>query len=332
MRRAGWGVWIAYDLPGSYEELPPNLLEELQRDQRWCHGQPDELPAVLHRRAFTRCTARCSSTGVMSYLSAPLWFLFLLLSTALLAVHTLTEPQYFIEPRQLFPIWPQWHPDKAIALFSTTFVLLFLPKVLGVLLRVVRAVRSPFGGRHKAPSSMLMESAVLHAAGAGTHALPHALRGGGSSGPVGQVDLAAARGQRPRPPGADAFKRPRFADPAGRMPGRRWWRWLNPVFLLGGWSPSWPRLAARSFRFRSIPAGWTWAGAPIYRTPVPHPGRNPAPRASAGHARPYTRAARNAKRGSTFRDLRRRRAADPLVNALVCAMGTAPPPKCHAQA
>ncbi|PLN40509.1 glucans biosynthesis glucosyltransferase MdoH, partial [Klebsiella pneumoniae] len=24
MRRAGWGVWIAYDLPGSYEELPPN--------------------------------------------------------------------------------------------------------------------------------------------------------------------------------------------------------------------------------------------------------------------------------------------------------------------
>lgn len=29
MRRAGWGVWIAYDLPGSYEELPPNLLDEL---------------------------------------------------------------------------------------------------------------------------------------------------------------------------------------------------------------------------------------------------------------------------------------------------------------
>jgi len=35
MRRAGWGVWIAYDLPGSYEELPPNLLDELKRDRRW---------------------------------------------------------------------------------------------------------------------------------------------------------------------------------------------------------------------------------------------------------------------------------------------------------
>ena len=36
MRRAGWGVWIAYDLPGSHEEMPPNLLDELQRDRRWC--------------------------------------------------------------------------------------------------------------------------------------------------------------------------------------------------------------------------------------------------------------------------------------------------------
>ncbi len=32
------GVWIAYDLPGSMQELPPNLLDELKRDRRWCHG------------------------------------------------------------------------------------------------------------------------------------------------------------------------------------------------------------------------------------------------------------------------------------------------------
>jgi membrane glycosyltransferase len=155
MRRAGWGVWIAYDLPGSYEELPPNLLEELQRDQRWCHGNLMNFRLFLidgfhpvHRAVFL--------TGVMSYLSAPLWFLFVVLSTALLGVHTLTEPQYFIEPRQLFPIWPQWHPDKAIALFSTTAVLLFLPKVLGVLLVWVRGARL-FGGRRRALCSVLLE-------------------------------------------------------------------------------------------------------------------------------------------------------------------------------
>ncbi|MBO5392736.1 MAG: glucans biosynthesis glucosyltransferase MdoH, partial [Pseudomonas sp.] len=133
MRRAGWGVWIAYDLPGSYEELPPNLLDELKRDRRWCHGNLMNFRLFLvkgmhpvHRAVFL--------TGVMSYLSAPLWFFFLLLSTALLAVNTLMEPQYFLEPRQLYPLWPQWHPEKAVALFSTTIVLLFLPKLLSIIL------------------------------------------------------------------------------------------------------------------------------------------------------------------------------------------------------
>jgi len=155
MRRAGYGVWIAYDLPGSYEELPPNLLDELQRDQRWCQGNLMNFRLFLvkgmhpvHRAVFL--------TGVMSYLSAPLWFLFLALSTALLAVHTLTEPQYFVAPHQLFPVWPQWHPEEAIALFSTTAVLLFFPKILSVLLVWAKGAKE-YGGGVKLFWSMLWE-------------------------------------------------------------------------------------------------------------------------------------------------------------------------------
>ncbi|MBA1188402.1 glucans biosynthesis glucosyltransferase MdoH [Pseudomonas entomophila] len=155
MRRAGWGVWIAYDLPGSYEELPPNLLDELKRDRRWCHGNLMNFRLFLvkgmhpvHRAVFL--------TGVMSYLSAPLWFFFLVLSTALLATNTLMEPQYFLEPFQLYPLWPQWHPEKAIALFSTTVVLLFLPKLLSVVLIWVKGA-TEFGGRIKVTLSMLIE-------------------------------------------------------------------------------------------------------------------------------------------------------------------------------
>ncbi|MCP3750145.1 glucans biosynthesis glucosyltransferase MdoH [Pseudomonas sp. SBB6] len=155
MRRAGWGVWIAYDLPGSYEELPPNLLDELKRDRRWCHGNLMNFRLFLvkgmhpvHRAVFL--------TGVMSYLSAPLWFFFLVLSTALLATNTLMEPQYFLEPRQLYPLWPQWHPEKAIALFSTTIVLLFLPKLLSVILIWAKGAKE-FGGRFKVTLSMLLE-------------------------------------------------------------------------------------------------------------------------------------------------------------------------------
>ena len=155
MRRAGWGVWIAYDLAGSYEEMPPNLIDELSRDRRWCQGNLMNFRLFwmkglhpAHRAVFM--------TGVLAYLSAPLWFLFLILSTALLAIHTLSEPQYFTHPYQLFPIWPEWRPEWALALFSATALLLFLPKLLAGL-RV--AVGDPLrhGGRVRLVASLAGE-------------------------------------------------------------------------------------------------------------------------------------------------------------------------------
>ena len=155
MRRAGWAVWIAYDLEGSYEEMPSSLLEELKRDRRWCHGN------LMNFRLFTargmhRVHRAVFATGVMAYLSAPLWFGFLVVSTGLLAQQALTDPQYFVQPRQLFPIWPQWHPEKAIALFSATATLLFLPKVLSVLL-VCRDGARTYGGVPRVVGGMLLE-------------------------------------------------------------------------------------------------------------------------------------------------------------------------------
>lgn len=155
MRRAGYAVWIAYDLEGSYEEMPSSLLEELNRDRRWCHGN------LMNFRLFTargihRVHRAVFATGVMAYLSAPLWLAFLALSMLLLAQQTLIVPEYFVEPRQLFPIWPQWHPEKAIALFSAAATLLFLPKFLAVLLVCLRGTRQ-FGGTLKLIASMLLE-------------------------------------------------------------------------------------------------------------------------------------------------------------------------------
>ena len=155
MRRAGWTVWIAYDLPGSYEEVPPNLVDELKRDRRWCQGNLMNFRLFLangvhpaHRAVFM--------TGVAAYVSAPLWFLFLLLSTAQLAVHALSVPEYFTHPFQLFPLWPEWNPRRAIELFSATAALLFLPKILSVMLIWIQGAK-PFGGGLRLGLSMLME-------------------------------------------------------------------------------------------------------------------------------------------------------------------------------
>ena len=155
MRRAGWGVWIAYDLPGSYEEMPPNLLDELQRDRRWCLGNlinarlffAEGLHAA-HRAVF--------ATGIMAYLSAPLWFVFLLLSTLLLALHTLVPPQYFVHPYQLFPIWPEWHRSWATTLTAATALVLALPKLLAVLVLWLQGTRD-FGGALRLALGVLLE-------------------------------------------------------------------------------------------------------------------------------------------------------------------------------
>ena len=102
MRRAGWKVWVADELDGSYEQVPPNLLAELQRDRRWCHGnlQNSRLmfePGLhaVHRTAFL--------TGVLAYASSPLWLAFLLLSTLLFARHVGSRPDLLLRAEPAVP-------------------------------------------------------------------------------------------------------------------------------------------------------------------------------------------------------------------------------------
>ena len=156
MRRAGWKVWVAWDLPGSYEQVPPNLLAELQRDRRWCHGnlQNSRLlfePGLhaVHRSVFV--------TGVLAYASAPLWLGFLLLSTLLFTRHAHDVPIYFLEPYQLFPMWPEAHLKLILTLFGLTGVLLLAPKALSLAVVMLRGRSAAFGGTARMLGSALIE-------------------------------------------------------------------------------------------------------------------------------------------------------------------------------
>jgi membrane glycosyltransferase len=158
MRRAGWKVWMAYDLPGSYEEMPPNLLDELTRDRRWCKGNLINARLFFwqglhpaHRAIFM--------TGVMAYVSAPLWLASLALCTAFVALETIMGPQYFVAPRQLFPIWPEWDMNAAVGFAVGTAAVLFLPKILGVALVIGRGA-ARFGGALRVLASLLIEIVV----------------------------------------------------------------------------------------------------------------------------------------------------------------------------
>jgi membrane glycosyltransferase len=158
MRRAGWRVWLAYDLAGSYEEIPSSLIEELARERRWCRGNLLNL-RVLQIKGLHPAHRTMFIISVMAYFSSALWFLFLVLSTALLAVNTLMAPEYFVKPFQLFPQWPEWHPARALALVGTTALLLFLPKIAAVLLSFKQGSHL-FGGAPKLVLSVIMESVL----------------------------------------------------------------------------------------------------------------------------------------------------------------------------
>ena len=156
MRRAGWKVWVADEIEGSYEQVPSNLLAELQRDRRWCQGnlQNSRLmfePGLhaVHRTAFL--------TGVLAYASSPLWLAFLMLSTLLFAQHAGNDPTYFFEPYQLFPIWPTANLRLMLTLFGLTGVLLLAPKAMSLLAIIVRGRAGRFGGVMKLLASAFIE-------------------------------------------------------------------------------------------------------------------------------------------------------------------------------
>ena len=158
--RAGYSIWIAYDLRGSYEELPSSLLEDLQRDRRWCQGNLQHLRLVFVEGLFTVHRALFLN-GILAYVSAMLWFCFLSLSTAEVVLEAISEPDYFPSGPSLFPEWPVWRPDWAISLLGVTMAILFLPKIFGIVLVLLRPRHSrAFGGFIGLVASALVEIVV----------------------------------------------------------------------------------------------------------------------------------------------------------------------------
>jgi len=157
LRGGGWTIWLAHDLPGSYEELPPTLLDAMKRDRRWCQGNLQHLRLLFAEGLFPAHRALFIN-GIMSYVSALLWLLFLLLSSGQAVWQALKPPDYFPTGPALFPQWPVWQPQWALLLIVATSVILFAPKLLAVLLIVVQRRAGQFGGVLRLLASAITET------------------------------------------------------------------------------------------------------------------------------------------------------------------------------
>lgn len=158
MRRAGYGVWLVGDLDGSFEQPPPDLLSELQRDRRWCQGNLQNARLITEPGLHAVHRAMLG-TGAMAYLSAPLWLAYLVLGVVIwVQGDTLTLPE------RLGP--------GALALWAGTGVMLLLPRVLGVAAVLRRGDATRFGGAARLLAGALLE-ALLSALQAPLRMLAH---------------------------------------------------------------------------------------------------------------------------------------------------------------
>ena len=142
LRRAGWEVWMAPDLGGSFEEPPPSIYDYLKRDRRWAQGN------LQHARVLIAQGIRFPSRlhmvmGLMSYLSSPLWLLMLIVSATALVPYGISDSDNL----------------ALLQLVLATVILLYAPKLLavGIALRDGENVRA-HGGAGALLRSVLGES------------------------------------------------------------------------------------------------------------------------------------------------------------------------------
>jgi membrane glycosyltransferase len=157
LREAGWEVWLDPDLKGSYEELPPTLIDYAKRDRRWCQGNLQHLRMVFVK-GFSGLSRLYFLMGIMSYLSSPLWLLFLVLTGFEAYVKSQALPVYFFGDN-LFPVWPESYAVEMTTVLLVTLGMLFLPKLWSLLLLLTRPKDiKGYGGVFRATLSVVLES------------------------------------------------------------------------------------------------------------------------------------------------------------------------------
>ncbi|HSR11473.1 MAG TPA: glucans biosynthesis glucosyltransferase MdoH [Thermodesulfobacteriota bacterium] len=148
LRRAGWDVLLASDLAGSYEEVPPTIVDYAKRDRRWCQGNLQHL-SFLFAPGFHPISRLHLLMGILSYLTSPFWFI-LLAVTGAVAVSDSSA----VSPMGVLGRVSEWP-----MLLGLVIVLLFSPRVLALLLILRRrAKRDAFGGGGKAVVSVILET------------------------------------------------------------------------------------------------------------------------------------------------------------------------------
>lgn len=160
MVKAGWQVWLAYDIDGTWEEGPPSMIDSAKRDRRWMQGNLQHTWLLLAKGLHPGNRFHLAM-GILGYLVSPLWMVFLLLSFWITWQDKVSNLTKF----QVQGTIGRWlHIDQmqhGLLIFGFTMVLLFASKGLAVLdVMLERGKLKKFGGLLSLLGGMLAETVI----------------------------------------------------------------------------------------------------------------------------------------------------------------------------
>ncbi len=165
LSRENWEVWFAYDLEGSYEEAPQAMIENAQRERRWCQGNLQH-GLVLFAKGLRGVSRLHLLLGICGYLAGPLWLAFLLTFNWIFWFHKhtgLSDITVRAFTRSLGNFSGTAH---ALLIFIICMIVIMLPKALALIdLSYDSERRRAFGGLARATTSVVAETifSTLHA-------------------------------------------------------------------------------------------------------------------------------------------------------------------------
>ncbi len=160
MRRANYEVWLAYDLDGSYENLPPTLIDNAKRDKRWCRGNLQHS-WLLFAEGLHPINRLHLFLGIMSYLSSPLWLVFIIAGIYNYYVESGLTRSYDYDIGVSPFLDDICGGKQSLILFIFTMSMLTLPKFLALIATVRKANGfKSFGGIFKMTLSVVAEHAI----------------------------------------------------------------------------------------------------------------------------------------------------------------------------
>ena len=162
MLRENWAVWLAYDFEGSYEEAPQALIENAQRERRWCQGNLQH-GLVLFAKGLRGVSRMHLILGIFGYIASPLWLAFLITFDWICWYQKYTGLTEFAGHSSILNYSVT---AEAFLIFMICMVVIMLPKFLSLIdLGNDWPRRKLFGGLLNATGGVICETifSTLHA-------------------------------------------------------------------------------------------------------------------------------------------------------------------------